>query len=32
MTDPRTAAIQYAHDNRQRFLDELKDFTTIPSI
>ena len=32
MTDPRTAAIQYAHDNRQRFLDELKAFAKIPSI
>jgi len=32
MTDPRSAAIQYAHDHRDRFLDELKDFATIPSI
>ena len=32
MTDPRTAAIQYAHDNHQRFLDELKAFAKIPSI
>ncbi len=32
MTDPRTAAIQYAHDNADRFLDELIKFTTIPSI
>jgi acetylornithine deacetylase/succinyl-diaminopimelate desuccinylase-like protein len=32
MTDPRTAAIQYAHENAQRFLDELKDYASIPSI
>jgi acetylornithine deacetylase/succinyl-diaminopimelate desuccinylase-like protein len=32
MTDPRTAAIQYAHENRSRFLSELIDFCTIPSI
>jgi acetylornithine deacetylase/succinyl-diaminopimelate desuccinylase-like protein len=32
MTDPRSAAIQYAHDNASRFLDELKIFSTIPSI
>lgn len=32
MTDPRSAAIQYAHDNADRFLDELKEFSTIPSI
>ncbi len=32
MTDPRSAAIQYAHDNAPRFLDELKEFATIPSI
>jgi acetylornithine deacetylase/succinyl-diaminopimelate desuccinylase-like protein len=32
MTDPRSAAVQYAHDNRSRFLNELKAFCTIPSI
>jgi acetylornithine deacetylase/succinyl-diaminopimelate desuccinylase-like protein len=32
MTDPRITAIQYAHDQRARFLVELKDFCTIPSI
>jgi acetylornithine deacetylase/succinyl-diaminopimelate desuccinylase-like protein len=32
MTDPRSAAIQFAHSNASRFLDELKEFTTIPSI
>ena len=32
MTDPRTAAIQYAHQQRARFLAQLKDFCTIPSI
>jgi acetylornithine deacetylase/succinyl-diaminopimelate desuccinylase-like protein len=32
MSDPRSLAIQYAHENATRFLDELKDFTSIPSI
>ena len=32
MTDPRTAAIQYAHENSSRFLDELMEFASIPSI
>lgn len=32
MTDARTAAIQYAHDNTNRFLDQLKEFASIPSI
>jgi acetylornithine deacetylase/succinyl-diaminopimelate desuccinylase-like protein len=32
MTDARIAAIQYAHDNATRFLNELKEFTSIPSI
>ena len=32
MTDPRSSAIQYAHKNSTRFLDELKDFASIPSI
>src|SRR4030042_898793 len=32
MTDSRAAAIQFAHENAIRFLDEFKDFTSIPSI
>ena len=32
MSDSRTAALQYAHDNNSRFLDELKDFLTIACI
>jgi acetylornithine deacetylase/succinyl-diaminopimelate desuccinylase-like protein len=32
MTDPRTTAIQFAHTNRSRFLAELIDFASIPSI
>ena len=32
MTDTRLKAIQYAHDNADRFLLELKAFATIPSI
>ncbi len=32
MTEARIAAIQYAHEQRARFLSELKDFCTIPSI
>src|SRR5512143_3217569 len=32
MTDQRTSAIQYAHDNAGRFLDQLKELTSIPSI
>jgi acetylornithine deacetylase/succinyl-diaminopimelate desuccinylase-like protein len=32
MTDSRQAALEYAHQNRGRFLDELKDFLAIPSI
>ncbi len=32
MTDSRSTAIQYAHDNANRFLDDLKEFSTIPSI
>jgi hypothetical protein len=31
MTDPRTSAIQYAHNNAIRFLDELKIFSSIAS-
>lgn len=32
MTYSRTVAIDYAHKNIARFLDELKDFSSIPSI
>jgi len=32
MTDHRTSAIGYAHENAIRFLEELKDFTSIASI
>lgn len=32
MSDPRTDAIQYAHTNAGRFLDELKTFASFPSI
>jgi acetylornithine deacetylase/succinyl-diaminopimelate desuccinylase-like protein len=32
MTDPRTAAIQYAHEYSSRFLNELMEFASIPSI
>ena len=32
MIDPRSVAIRFAHDNAPRFLEELKDFTSIPSI
>src|SRR4030043_2313691 len=32
MTDPRFLAIQYAHENAARFLEELKDFSSIASI
>jgi acetylornithine deacetylase/succinyl-diaminopimelate desuccinylase-like protein len=32
MTDPRQIAIHYAHQNSDRFLEELKDVLTIPSI
>ena len=32
MTDPHSSAIQYAHDHASRFLDELKEFASIPSI
>lgn len=32
MTDPRSSAIQYAHDKASRFLNELKAFASIPSI
>ncbi|RPI27627.1 MAG: dipeptidase [Chloroflexota bacterium] len=32
MTDARTAALQYARDHRQQFLEELIEFSKIPSI
>ena len=32
MSDPRTTAIEFAHANRSRFLAELIDFGSIPSI
>jgi acetylornithine deacetylase/succinyl-diaminopimelate desuccinylase-like protein len=32
MTDIRSFALQYAHENRQRFLGELSEFVSIPSI
>jgi len=32
MTDPRSSAIQYAHENAAHFMDELKNFGSIASI
>ncbi len=32
MTEARVSALQYAHDNRARFLAELKTFASIPSV
>jgi acetylornithine deacetylase/succinyl-diaminopimelate desuccinylase-like protein len=32
MSDPTIAALQFAHDNNSRFLEELMEFLTIPSI
>ena len=32
MTVSRSAALQYAHNNRERFLEELEEFVRIPSI
>ena len=32
MSDPRSAALQYAQENNPRFLSELKDFLIISSI
>lgn len=32
MSDPRTSALQYARENRQRFVEELKEFVAIPSV
>ena len=32
MSEQRSNALQFAHTNRQRFLEELKEFITIPSI
>ena len=32
MTDPRNIALAYAQQNRDRFLEDLKEVLTIPSI
>lgn len=32
MTDPRHSALEYAHQNNGRFIEELKEFIAIPSI
>jgi acetylornithine deacetylase/succinyl-diaminopimelate desuccinylase-like protein len=32
MSDARKAALQYAHEHRERFLEELKEFVAIPSV
>jgi acetylornithine deacetylase/succinyl-diaminopimelate desuccinylase-like protein len=32
MTDPRQVALDYAHQNRDRFLEDLKEVLSIPSI
>ncbi|HMS00067.1 MAG TPA: dipeptidase [Anaerolineales bacterium] len=32
MTDPRQSALEYAHQNNGRFIEELKEFLAIPSI
>jgi acetylornithine deacetylase/succinyl-diaminopimelate desuccinylase-like protein len=32
MSDPRTAALAYAQENRQRFLEAMVEFSRIPSI
>jgi acetylornithine deacetylase/succinyl-diaminopimelate desuccinylase-like protein len=32
MSNQLSAALQYAHDNKQRFFDELVEFVTIPSV
>ncbi len=32
MIDPRTAAIQYAHDHQPQFLNVLNEFASIPSV
>jgi acetylornithine deacetylase/succinyl-diaminopimelate desuccinylase-like protein len=32
MNDPRSNALEYAHNNQSRFLEELKDLIRIPSI
>jgi acetylornithine deacetylase/succinyl-diaminopimelate desuccinylase-like protein len=32
MADPRSSALQYAHEHTAHFLDELKEFGSIPSI
>lgn len=32
MTDPRYSALEYAHQNNERFVEELKEYLAIPSI
>jgi acetylornithine deacetylase/succinyl-diaminopimelate desuccinylase-like protein len=32
MSDPRSAAIRYVQEHREQFLDELKEFASIPSV
>lgn len=32
MPDPRSSSLQYAHDNRERFLNQLKNYLEIPSV
>ena len=32
MSDPRNIALSYARQNRDRFLEDLKDILAIPSI
>lgn len=32
MSDHRTAALAYARENRQRFIDDLKEYVAIPSV
>jgi acetylornithine deacetylase/succinyl-diaminopimelate desuccinylase-like protein len=32
MPDPRSSSLQYAHDNRERFLNQLKGYLEIPSV
>jgi acetylornithine deacetylase/succinyl-diaminopimelate desuccinylase-like protein len=32
MMDQRSSAIRYAHENNSRFLAELQEFLTIPSV
>ncbi|MBL7161875.1 MAG: dipeptidase [Anaerolineales bacterium] len=32
MSDPRSSALEYAHEQKKRFLDELIEFSRIPSV